>query len=284
MAARHFPFPRYRISVVLAGLALNAAAFGATPAPASLVGEVEGTVRSVVPPVTVPTAPPPDPAPAPSTSPSPPAAAPAAPQVPVELPAKVAGSVAGGDTAEAAKEATSPAREDSRAVAGGSDAIAPPDEGGARAAPSGSGAAGGGDAASGARTVAPKRAAREAPPAIRPAKAAAPWRWLARVWPAIELGRDGPAPALLAKLEDGRPLALSDAAQLLVLGIDQSSGESAKPALAAHPIAADPPPTAPYGGLAPDDRGFALFVIFYFAAVLAALASTVWTKLRTRYR
>jgi hypothetical protein len=112
-------------------------------------------------------------------------------------------------------------------------------------------------------------------------------RWLARVWPAIALGRNGAA--LLAKLEDKPWLTLADVAQLLVLGAIGTSGDlvsaSADPASSpsGHATAPADPPTAPNNSLAPRGREITFFVIFSFAALLALLVSTLWVEIRSKY-
>jgi hypothetical protein len=123
----------------------------------------------------------------------------------------------------------------------------------------------------------------KAPVSIGTARAAPLHQWLARIWPAIELGGRDKEPALpilpaLARVAGA--LRASHAAQLGVLGIGRASDS---PVPAGNAIA----PSNRFGadsGLVPSDRGFALFTTFYFAAVLALLASTIWTRLRARYR
>ncbi|HSR93480.1 MAG TPA: hypothetical protein VLK56_01325 [Solirubrobacterales bacterium] len=272
-----------RTFVAVVSVALSVAALDVAPASATLTEEATDVVKSVAAPITVPSAPslpsadppsipiPAPPPPAPPPPAPPPVAAPAAPESPAPALAAVP---------RAASEAVS--RTAPPPSGAGVPAGRPEDDSGAPAAA----VVGGGEDALSARTAPRASATPSTPATIGPAKVAPRRRWLARVWPAIALGRNGPLPAALARLADGRPLAISDAVRLLVLGIDRAGGAAsaeAAPAPAAHHLAPSSP-FAPGSALAPNDREFVLFVSFYFAAVLAALAATLWARLRARYR
>ncbi len=265
---------KYHIPFAVAGIVLCAGALGADSASASLVGEVEATAASVVAPVTAPiTQSLPQAAP-----PSTPAAAPAAPQIPVKLPAEVKPPptpAATNDTAASPVEiAPKPV---TYSVGGDGGRPHQSGDGAGESAPAGD-PAGGGTRAVG--TAQRKHATSAAPASVRPAKAAPRHRWLARVWPAIELGRVNPVlAALLAVLVKGEgagALTASDAAaHPHVLGISRASGGDA--ALAEPSTHADAPDyvSVPKGG-----EFFTLLIILYFATMLALLVSPMWGRLR----
>ncbi len=268
--------PKHRIPFAVAGIVLCAWALGADSASASLVGEVEATAASVVAPVTAPITQSLPQAVPPST----PAAAPAAPQIPVKLPAEVKPPPTPAATNDTA---ASPAENAPKPVthSAGSEGGLPRQRSGdgAESAPAGDPAGGGAPAA---ETAQPKRATSAAPVSVRPAKAAPRHRWLARVWPAIELGRVNPVLAallaVLVKGEGARPLRASDAAQPHVLGISRASGD---PALAEPSTQAGAPD---YGSVSKGEEFFTLLIILYFATMLALLVSTMWGRLRVRHR
>jgi hypothetical protein len=282
MATKH-PM-RYRIPVALAGVALNAAAFGVGSASATLLEEVAGAAKSVAPPVTVPAAPS-LPSTAPPSTPPAPVAAPVAPQAPAKLPTSVtqtsspsstevsspvADVPSAGGVTGAPKKATSPT--------GSGEALARQSGHGASASTSEVGTAGGAALTSGRAPRKPS--APSAPPSIRSAEVAPLRRWLARVWPAIELGR---GEAVLAKWEDTRtrPLTVFDPPRLFLLGIARASGD---PTPSEHSATPNDPLAGPNSAPVLAGREITLFVIFSFAALLALLVSTVWAELRARYR
>jgi hypothetical protein len=68
---------------------------------------------------------------------------------------------------------------------------------------------------------------------------------------------------------------------LLVLGIAQARGD---PLPSEHPATPDSSFAASGNALVSAGRESTLFITFYFAAMLALLTSTIWVKLRARYR
>jgi hypothetical protein len=120
---------------------------------------------------------------------------------------------------------------------------------------------------------------RSAPPSIGSAQAAPLRRWLAYVWPAIALGRNG---EVLAKGETLPPLTLAGVARLLVMGATRaSSGGDPRPS--AHAVTPEGPRAAPNGTLVPGGAEITSFVIFSFVALLALLISAAWMEVRSKY-
>jgi hypothetical protein len=284
---------------------MSVATFGVTSASASLSGDVARTVGSVVSPVTAPAAPS-LPSAQPSTPPPPEAPqAPATPPVtatsppPPSPPANLAsgatkavdsvtgvlgdgGKASGGVTGSPSKAATtvsSASREVAPSASGNGGSV--PLQGGSRASAPSAGAGAAKDDPLPAGTAPRRLAGPSAPPSIESARAAPLQRWLARVWPAIELGRDGSA---LATWEGGPPrTALDVVARLLVMGAARASA-TADPTLSAHAARSDAAARpAPVGIPVPDRREITFFVIFSFAALLALLLSTLWVEVRSKY-
>ena len=273
---------RCRVPVGMICGALSAVALGAAPASAALPVEVTEAAKSVATPVTAPIA---QSLPQ-AGQPSIPAAAPTAPQNPVKLPAETTPPARDATAAATVTPVENAAKQVTSATDSGGGSTRQSGDGTNASASDASdaGPIGGGAFAPG--TTRRERATPSAPAAIRPAKAAPQRRWLARVWPAIELGRGQPDLAvLLAALVNrggARPLTVSDAARLFVLGISRASGD---PAAAQRSAAAPNAPLgAPDGALGPADRESLLLIVLYFATVLALLASTIWTRLRAWHR
>ncbi len=284
----------------------STAAFGVTSASATLPGGVEkvvGAAGSAVPAVTetVGAAAPGAVSPAPPPSPSPPAAAPDTPQAPAppssspappladsvtkavgqvadvladegttETPKKAAAAVTGTSKGETKQVAPSARSEGPVTFQGGRSASAPTPGGGSVVA----------DAPS-SRSTPRMLGERPAPPSVGSARPAPLRRWLAYVWPAIALGRNGEA---LAKGETLPPLTLAGLARLLVMGATRASGSGdGDPMPSAHATPPDVPRAAPNGTLVPGGAEITSFVIFSFAALLALLISAAWMEVRSKY-
>jgi hypothetical protein len=286
MAAEHSL--RYPTAVV--AIALGAATFCASSAAATLPEAVTSVVKSTVPAAVaaLPAASPPDAAPPstpPATTPSPlasPPAAPATPRVPSSplrtTPAaettRVVVAAVTSATGKATELAAPPTRDTPTPVHLNDDGAGNPPAAVAKTADRARSAAAAGGAPA-------KPAPGGAPRSIGTAQAAQPRWWLARVWPAVALrGGEGPTqPTWWGG--GGSPPAPRLAHRAPADSQPGSTGPPPPTRVAAPGGTTRPTPT---GIPVPASRELTLFVIFSFAALLALLASTIWTELRARYR
>ncbi len=297
---------KYVISTVVAGAIAGAAALGAAPASASLTGEVVGAAKSILPPVAVPAVQLPQSVPPPATPP--PASTPDAPQAPATPPSEVTPTPTSpsNPVSTVASSTTKALEHVAEALPGGGKAgakrgvdaipsaskdagqVPPPlRDGGSATLQDGRGASASIAQPETARDdatmpgAAPRKlTAHRAPPSIGSVRVAPLRRWLARVWPAIELGR---ARVALARLLEGAPpLPVSGVTRSLSIGIVRASA-GGDPTLSEPAATPSPPPTAPRNSLVPGGREVTFFVVFSFVALLALLVSTLWVEVRSKY-
>jgi hypothetical protein len=300
---------------------VGAGAFGVASASASLTGDVVKTVGTVVPavapPAPPPSTPPPPAPPAPTVIPAAPkVSTPSPPPSPVttvkstatKVVGQVANVVSGGGSTEPSKQVAEALTNASGAVANAPSAVTNTPSAAAtskevtkQVAPSVTSSESAGPARdhvgsvptaelgeAGGDPALPDAASRKhvvpgagAPPSIRSARVAPFPRWLARIWPAIALGRDG---AARVRGQDALSLSVSDVARLLLagaLGVSASGGDLTAAAPATTPDA--PSSVGPRASLVPGGREITFFVIFSFAALLAFLISAVWVEVRSKY-
>jgi hypothetical protein len=292
-----------RATLVAVGAVVGTAAFGVTPASASLTEEVVKAAGSVVQPITTTVAPSPPPAPAPSP---PPVAVPAAPRAPAGSTSDPAPSPNPVSTVAAgATKALHPVAE---TLAGGGksgtpEKVATPVSGSPREAakqvvPSAAGdgsegtsqpgrSASGPTAGAGSRGgdaipvgAAPRKpAARGGAPSIKPARAAPLWRWFAHVWPAIALGRDGVS---MAQWEIAPRLVASNVVRGLLMGALGATA-AGDPTLAGRVATLGASRASPESPPLPDGGEIASLVIFSFVVLLALLISAAWVEVRSKY-
>jgi hypothetical protein len=272
------------IPVAVACVVVSALAFNATPASATLTGEVVKVAGSIVPEVTAPAPPaaPAPPSPPSATPPSTPSvAAPAAPQVPAKLPT---GAATSSPSSNPAPTVASSATKASSPVADGlADAGATETSKQAAPAVSRTSKQAATAVSSTSHEKAKQVAAPNDPPSIRPARAAPLRRWFAYVWPANALGGDG---AALARSAGALPLTVAGVARLLFIDAIRAirASTSGAPTLSGNVATPDAPPSAaPDRTFVPSGPEISFFVIFSFAALLALLAFTVWVEIRSKY-